>query len=52
MSKLANVCMSKIMQMPIEVGVRRYATYANCRTLSGKKTFFKQSFMICVTFGQ
>ena len=28
-----NVRMSKIVRMPIKVGVRMYATYANCRTL-------------------
>ena len=28
-----NVRMSKIVRMPIKVGVRMYAPYANCRTL-------------------
>ena len=28
-----NVSMSKIMHTPIKVGVRTYATYANCQTL-------------------
>ena len=29
MSVLVNVCMSKIMRMPIKIGVRTYAMYAN-----------------------
>ena len=33
MSVRVNVRMSKIMRTPIQVGVRTYATYANCRTL-------------------
>ena len=37
MSIPVNVCMSKIMCMPIKVGVRIYATYANCPTLTNKK---------------
>ena len=34
MSGRVNVLMSKIMCMPIKIGVRTYATYANCSTLS------------------
>ena len=33
MSVRVNVRTPKIMCTPIEVGVRTYATYANCRTL-------------------
>ena len=28
------VCMSKIMCMPIKIGVDTYVTYSNCRTLT------------------
>ena len=34
MSVRVNVRTSKIMCTPVKVGVRTYATYANCRTLS------------------
>ena len=33
MSVRVNVCMSNIMCAPIKLGIRTYATYANCRTL-------------------
>ena len=33
------VRMSKIMRTPIKVGLRTYATYANCRTLLGRTYF-------------
>ena len=33
-----NVRISKIIGTPIKVGVRTYATYANCRTLLWKKS--------------
>ena len=36
MSVLVNVRMSKIMRTLVKVGVRTYATYANCRTLLSK----------------
>ena len=34
MSVCVNVRMSKIMLTPIKVGVRTYATYANCRIVT------------------
>ena len=33
MSVCVDVCMSKMMRMPIKVGVWKYATNANCQTL-------------------
>ena len=41
MSVRVNVWMSKIMRTPIKVGVRTYATYANCRTLTYIKLYGK-----------
>ena len=46
MSIPVNVCMSKIMRMPIKVGVRIYATYANCPTLTNKKTWKSPNFLL------
>ena len=39
MSERINVHISKIMRTPIKLGVRTYATYANCRTLCVNKLF-------------
>ena len=46
MSLLVNVRMSKIMGTPIKVGVRTYATYANCRTLLSKNQNCYRSLML------
>ena len=46
MSVLVNVRMSKIMDTPIQVGVRTYATYANCRTLLSKNQNCYRSLML------
>ena len=40
MSVRVNVRMSKIMRRPIKVGVRRYATYANGRTLHFRCNYY------------
>ena len=44
MSEFVNVCMPKIMQTQIKLGVRMYAIYANCRTLSMAGSHFLVQF--------
>ena len=44
MSVCIDVCMSKMMRMPIKVGVWKYATYANCQTLLDETLSFYKDF--------